>query len=175
MTQSHVRTCLFFAAFTCLFAAPAQEIAKQKIPPAAVGILTQLDKEVIQAKRKAIDSLERVLKETTKRGDLASALAVKQEIDRLSTELGALSAGRGESIDIVGRWKVLSWIIEFFPDGTASLSDGTKGTWTARGSVVEVNFPATEITHHMEKTATGYSGIYKSKGKVGGALSYVRE
>lgn len=131
-----------------------------------------MDKEVIQAKRKAIESLERILKETTKKGDLASALAIKEEIDRLRSEATTPASGNGAAI--LGRWKTMGCTIDFSPDGTVSLSDGTKGTWAARGTAIEAVF-ANGVTHHMERTADGYAGVYKMKGVAGGALQYTRE
>lgn len=168
------RAVLFvFLISICMFAwqPTVAQTVKTAIPPAATAVLTQMEKEVIQAKRKAIESLDRILKETTKKGDLTSALAIKEELDRLRAEVASPASGNGAAI--LGRWTTMGCTIEFSPDGTVSLSDGTTGTWTARGTAIEAAF-TNGITHHMERTADGYAGVYKRKGAAGGALQYRR-
>lgn len=113
------------------------EESQNALPPAAAGILTQMDKEVAAAKAKAVVSLEKILKDTTKKGDLAGAVAVKEEIDQLQAELqmgqrqGPVRAGVQA---IVGRWWYAGkTAIDFMPDGTIKTDNGLTGTWAKDG------------------------------------------
>lgn len=150
--------------------------ANAPMPPAAAGIVAQMDKEILASKKKAVDALERVLKETTKRGDLAGAMAVKQKVDRLKGDIAGTGPAKGDrgGSDIVGRWRGQGWTVEFLPDGSATCSEnGMTGTWVADGASVEVTF-TNGITHSVTRTADGWTGVYKSGGKIGGNVNYTR-
>lgn len=157
-------------------AAIAQQQQTNPMPPAAAGIVGQMDREILVAKKKAVEGLEKVLRDTTKKGDLAGAMAVKETLDRLNGELVAAAQNRGGrgNADILGRWQGQGWSLEFKSDGTVASSDaGVTGTWTTNGTAVEVTF-SNGITHTVEKTADGWSGVFKSGGKPGGAVRYTR-
>lgn len=155
-------------------------IAKQQqdnpMPAAAAGIVGQMDKEILVAKKKAVEGLEKVLRDTTKKGDLAGAMAVKQTVDRLKGEISAIGpnkGGRGHA-DILGRWQGSGWSLEFFPNGTVTSPDKSlTGTWVMTGETVDVTF-TNGISHSVERTADGWAGFYKQGGKTGGAVRYTR-
>lgn len=155
----------------------AQQPPNNPLPPAAAGIVAQMDKEILIAKKKAAEGLEKVLRDTTKKGDLAGAMAVKQTVDRLNGEIGAIAQNKGGrgGADIVGRWQGQGqpWVIEFFPDGTTKSSDpGVTGTWIANGLSVEATFN-NGVIHTVERTTDGWAGSSKFNGKTT-PIRYVR-
>lgn len=159
--------------------AQQQQQPTNPMPAAAAGIVAQMDKEILASKKKATDALEKVLKDTTKKGDLAGAMAVKQTLDRLNAEIAAIAAnraGRGPA-DIVGRWQGQGqqWIVEYLPDGKVTCTDagGLTGTWTVNGTAVEATF-TNGVVHVMERTADGWQGSSKSSARAPMAVRYVR-
>lgn len=180
--RSCFKICIVIAALPIAFvttanAEPPQSM-KDTLPPAASGILTQMDKEIIASKKKAVEALDKVLKDTTKKGDLSAAIAVKQAIERLDNEIKVMvSQKEGQkNADIVGIWKgTQGWTLKFLPDGTVMASDGNSGRWIAIGTSVEVRF-ADGVTHSMERTAKGYAGIIRgSTGQKSADTTYTRE
>lgn len=149
--------------------ASAQQQTATTMPPAATGILAQMDKEILVSKKKAVESLEKVLRDTTKKGDLAGAMTVKQTVDRLNAEIAALSTNKGGrgAADILGRWQGQGhdWIVEYFPDGTVTSTDnGVTGKWVLNGAAVETKF-SNGVTHTMERVAEGWAGLSTYNGK----------
>lgn len=115
--------------------------ADTPLPPAAAGILAQMDREIIAAKTKAIVSLEKILKETTKKGDLARAVAIKEATDQLKAEIQTITTPTGtrsNTAAVVGRWRWRDFVYEFRPDFTVKHTGGVAGTWQLAGRTVEV-------------------------------------
>lgn len=165
---------LALCALGCLAtSASAQQPANNPIPPAAAEVLTRMDKEIVIAKTKAVTSLEKILRDTTKKGDLAGALAVKQAIDRLNGDVKAGARAGGGGGSIVGRWRGDGFTIEYFPDGTLRHSDGSRGTWIDNGGVVEARLN-NGWAHIMEPQGDGYFGVTQ-KGENKAPLRYVRD
>lgn len=140
----------------------AAEPAADAMPPAANAILSQMDKEISIAKTKALVALEKVLKDTTKKGDLAGALAVKKTIEQLQTETqgrgGGAVTNRVNGNAIVGRWMQGGTIItEFFADGSVK-QGGLTGQWATDGSVVEVQW-SNKRTYRLNADADGLIGV----------------
>lgn len=157
--------------------AVAQQQPTNPMPAAAAGIVAQMDREILLSKKKAADALEKVLKDTTKKGDLAGAMAVKQTLDRLNAEITAIAANRGGrgASEIVGRWRGEGqpWTVEFFPDGTVTSNEaGVTGRWVSSGASVEVTY-SNGATHVIEKNADGWAGTSKHGGNLN-PVRYVR-
>lgn len=93
MIRNRLGFCCFVVNLTCHVAVAQQPTGP--MPAAGTGIIAQMDKEILVAKKKAVDGLEKVLRDTTKRGDLAGAMAVKQTIDPLNGEIAAITGGNG--------------------------------------------------------------------------------
>lgn len=117
--------------------------AETPVPSAAAGILAQMNKEIVAAKNKAVVSLEKVLKESTKKGDLAGAIKVKEAIDQLKAEIQTVARsapGAGNAAAVVGRWRFGDLICEFRPDFSAKQSQGVAGKWQVSGRNLEVTW-----------------------------------
>lgn len=132
------------------------------MPPAATEVLARLDKDIAIAKAKAAASLDKILKDTTKKGDLVGAMAVKQALDELKKDTGP--QGRGGQASIVGKWIGPSWSMEFLPDGTVRHGNGWRGTWIDNGTTVEVKLESGQ-TQSLRRTQSGYVGELKDGAK----------
>lgn len=168
--------CCTVVVLSCAVAS-AQQQAATTMPQAAAGILAQMDKEILVSKRKAAESLEKVLRDTTKKGDLAGAMAVKQSIDRLNSEIAALSGNKGGRgpVHILGRWQEQGrdFIVEYFLDGTVTSTDkGVTGKWALNGAAVEAKF-SNGVIHTMERGPDGWVGSTTYGGRTT-PLRYVR-
>lgn len=150
--------------------ARGQPPAAKPMPPAAEEVLERMDKEVVIAKTKAVTALDKILKETTKKGDLQGAMAVKEAIDRLQ---GEIKSGSGVAGGFVGRWKGPAWTAESFPDGTIKYSHGHTGRWKEVGTTVYIEVDNGEM-HEIQRCAEGYSGVAKQGGKTYCAVLYAR-
>lgn len=150
--------------------ARAQSPAANSMPPAAGEVLERMDKEIVIAKTKAVASLDKILKETTKKGDLQGAMAVKEAIDRLQ---GEIKSGSRTAADFVGRWKGPVWTAESFADGTIKYSNGHAGRWKEVGTTVYVEVDDGEV-HEIKRCPEGYSGVAKKAGTVYCAVLYAR-
>lgn len=143
----------------CAVCGVSAEPSADLMPPAATAILTQMDKDVNIAKTKALVALEKVLKDTTKKGDLAGALAVKKKIEQLRTETqsGVNFVGRNAGNLIPGRWMQGTVLIEFYADGSVKAGELT-GRWASDGSVVEVQW-SNKRTYRLNADAEGLAGV----------------
>lgn len=133
------------------------------MPPAAAEILSRMDKEITIARVKAAKDLDRVLKETTKKGDLAGAMAVKEAMDGLKASVsnpsGPANAG------LVGRWQTQSGMFEFHADGTASVpAMNLTGTWSFNGRIFLVKL-SNATQYEMQLTASGAEGLWIYPGR----------
>lgn len=131
--------------------------AEAAMPPAAAGILAQMDKEIDVARTKAALALEKVLKDTTKKGDLAGAMAVKEAIDQIKTECSPVRVASNAAA-VVGRWRGGAWIFDFRPDFTAKQSDGVEGKWQLNGKTVDVSWD-NGYKYRLSVTAEGLVGV----------------
>jgi hypothetical protein len=139
----------------------AAEEAPVPLPPAATAILEKFTRAeeklaaehaqaVIAERTKAIDALGKVLKDTTRTGNLDAANAVKARIDALRAAnaaemptdlLGAARGGADLAKLIVGEWDMTkrngpSGTLKVSPDGTATLHVLVL-TFTARWEVLK--------------------------------------
>lgn len=113
------------------------------LPAAASGILVQMDKEIVSSKTKAITALDKVMKDTTKKGDLAGAVAVKETMEQLKREIQAGArqpSGRARPNSFIGRWTDGKQVCEIFDDGTSRHSNGAAGSWQAEGQSIELKW-----------------------------------
>jgi hypothetical protein len=132
-----------------------QSMSAAPMPPAAQEILSRMDKELAATHTKAIRDLEKVLKETTKKGDLAGAMTVKQEIDRLQREI----VPSGTAQQLVGRWQVSSGSsVELLTNGIAKSQGGVAGQWSFDGGVLLLQF-SSGTRYQLRPTAEGMVGI----------------
>jgi hypothetical protein len=120
--------------------AAAEAPVGENLPPTASAILLRMENEIAASKLRAIVGLEKVLKDTTKKGDLGAAVAIKAEIDRLKAETEA--AKSRDRISFVGTWRAndSATTFEVFPDGRVVNQGGVKGRWTASASQVEIHW-----------------------------------
>jgi hypothetical protein len=151
------------------------EPPESTLPPAAAGILSQMDREVVAAKTKAVVALDKVLKDTTKKGDLAGAVAVKEVIDQLKADTQAAAGrktrvGRAGAREIVGRWTDSHNNVDILADGTCS-SIGLKGRWQMDGNVVEILWDH-KHSYRLNVTPEGLVGTHL--GKSGEELEPIR-
>lgn len=140
------------------------QVAQNSMPPAAVGILAQMDKDVAIVKTKAVVALEKVLKDTTKKGDLAGAVAVKEAIDQLKAETQAAPRGgaaRANVNAIVGRWVGAGHPMELFPDGTGKWG-GATGRWKIESNTVTAEW-TNGWDHRLTVNPEGLTGVRISK------------
>lgn len=175
MTRVHFARCCVVLCLSWRVAVAQQP--STPLPAAAASVLAQMDKEILVSKKKAVEALEKVLKDTTKKGDLAGAMAVKQALDRLNAEITAITQNKGGrgAADILGRWQGQGqpWIVEYFPDGTLTCTEkGVIGTWVVNGASVMATFN-NGVTHIMDRTPDGWAGVVK-KGDYSGAIRYIR-
>jgi len=136
------------------------QVAQDPLPPAAIGIIQQMDKAVAIAKTKAIVALEKVLKDTTKKGDLAGAVAVKETIDQLKAEIQAAPRGgaaRANGNAIGGRWEGAGLSMELFPDGTGKWGSAI-GHWKMEGNTVTAEWN-NGWDHRLTVTSEGLTGV----------------
>lgn len=153
--------------------AVGQQPAAPPMPAGAQEVLERMDKDIVIAKTKAITALDKILKDTTKKGDLQGALAIKGVLDKLQAEIKQ-GARVGGASGFVGRWQGPAWKAECLPDGTIIVDNGTKGRWSESGTNVLVEFE-NGIRHELERTADGYAGVYKAAGAVSGSpVKYTR-
>lgn len=135
--------------------------AETPVPPAAAGIIAQMDREIATAKAKAVTSLDKVLKETTKKGDLAGAMAVKEVIDQLKAETGAVTTAAGvggNAPTVVGRWRWKELVYDFRPDASVKQSAGVAGKWQLNGKNLEVTWD-NGYKYRLSMTSDGWVGI----------------
>lgn len=153
------------ALMLCIIMAVAPAQAPQDpMPPAAIGILAQMDKDIAIARAKAVVGLEKVLKDTTKKGDLAGAVAVKETIDQLKAETKAApraNAARVNGNAIVGRWVGGGHPMELFPDGTGKWG-GATGRWKIESSTLTAEW-TNGWDHRLTVNPDGLTGVRISK------------
>lgn len=157
--------------FIGLAVANGQPPAANPVPPAAQEVLERMDKEIAIAKTKAMTSLEKILKDTTKKGDLQGALAVKAAMEKLQLEARVVPAGA--ATQFVGRWSGPGWTAESFPDGTIVYSNGVKGRWRESGRTVRLELDNTDI-QELSRTDEGYLGVHMGGAGAGTQVIYRR-
>lgn len=147
------------------------------MPPAANAILTQMDREIVAAKQKAITLLDKVLKDTTKKGDLAAAMEVKEAIDQLKADVqpvGNRSGGaRVPTTAIVGTWSDGHNNVEFMADGSCT-SAGKGARWQVNGKAVEIKW-SYGYTYNLTMSPEGLVGTkFDAGGKDVGPVKLTR-
>jgi hypothetical protein len=130
---------IVLTAVTMLVSA-ADPAAVRRLPPAADAILLRMENEIAASKLRAVVALEKVLKDTTKKGDLEAAVAIKAEIDRLKAEADAAKSGDG--VRFVGKWKANDSATTFdaYPDGRLLNQGGVKGRWAIDGGLIQIQW-----------------------------------
>jgi hypothetical protein len=148
------------------------------MPPAAAGILLQMDKEIAASKAKAATALDKVLRDTTKRGDLAGAVAVKETIDQLRADAQGDSRTRsgvmrGNANSIVGTWSDGHNTLEFLADGSCS-SAGQKASWQLEGNAVTMKW-SFGYSYRLAMKPEGLVGTkFDAKGQDAGPIRLTR-
>jgi hypothetical protein len=120
----------------------AQEPADTNLPPQALSIITQMDKEISAAQQKAVKALEKVLADIVKTGNLESANRVKARIDELKSDLPDSTNSQKRP------WYACKWVQVGHPDkiltlnkdGTASFSDGNTGEWSFNNGILTIKW-----------------------------------
>jgi hypothetical protein len=176
--MSRFMTGLVLGVLLAALPAIAADAPEAAMPPAAAGILAQMDKEIVLAKTKAVASLDKVLKDTTKKGDLAGAVAIKEQIDQLKAEAQTASGarpggGRVNANAIVGSWHDGANNVDILPDGSCS-SSGKTARWRMDGNAVEMKWEFGQ-TYRLTLTPEGLVGVsVTSAGKELGQVRLTR-
>jgi hypothetical protein len=131
-----------------------QSVAASPMPPAAMEILSRMEKELAIARTKAIRDLDKVLKETTKKGDLAGAMKVKEAMDALQSEI----TSGGPAMQLVGRWQPsVGSEVDLFANGSAKSSAGSAGKWSFGGGVIFMEF-SSGTRYELRPSSEGMTG-----------------
>jgi len=147
-----------------------QSVAASPMPPAAMEILSRMEKELAIARTKAIRDLDKVLKETTKKGDLAGAMKVKEAMDALQSEI----TSGGPAMQLVGRWQPsVGGVIELLPDGSAKSNGGSIGNWRTNGNAMQLEW-TTGTRYELQATGNGLAGTRIDKSGACSAASWQR-
>lgn len=162
MVRSLPLTVILVGSAVLVARVPAAEPQEPAMPPAATAILGQMDKEIAATKMKAIVSLDKVLKDTTKKGDLAGAVAVKEVIDQLRAETqpvqnGRPGGGRMDGRSLVGTWSDGYNNVILSADGSCT-SVGRKAQWKVNGNTVELKWDFGQ-TYRLAATPEGLVGV----------------
>lgn len=143
---------------------------KNRLPSQATEALEKMEKEINEAKAKAVCTLDRVLVSIMKTGDLGSANKVKEEIEKIKSTL-ALSK---EEKWYIGKWKSvypvgLIWSCSINEDGTVSRTDakGTMtGTWKLENNSIIFSWPHIKYYHKLF-IGNKVNNLYTIEGKSG--------
>jgi hypothetical protein len=135
----------------------AQGNTPRRLPPPAEAIITRMEAEIAASKLRAVTSLEKVLRDTTKKGDLEAAVAIKAEMERLKAEADSAKAGAATSF--VGKWKASDSAITFdaYPDGRVVNEGGVNGRWSVDGALIEVQW-GNGVRVVLRPSGTGFVG-----------------
>ncbi len=129
--------------------ADAQKVvdAQTKATAAAKAVY---DDAVSKATVDAVSKLEKVVKETTKKGDLAGALAAQKVLDELKATLvpdllGTSSTPVDLAKEIIGKWQISAakhsgTPIVFEAGGVANWGGRMTGTWNGDANTVKVTW-----------------------------------
>lgn len=148
------------------------------MPPAATAVLNQFEKDVDIARTKAIVALEKVLKDTTKKGDLAGAMAVKEAVDQLKADARGRVAGKPVANRVgrnafVGRWMEGQNPADLQADGTVIGSAGLTGQWTWDGRTVEITW-SNGIIYRLQVELDDLVGAVITAGKESSRMRWTR-
>ena len=111
------------------------------LPPPALKVCTEMEKAIVKIQREAIQDLEKVKRDVTKRGDLESANAVDVKIKELQEEIEIRVSGERyyPPDPVVGNWIAADVQFAFYRDGTwTSNFSNFGGIWRRNANVVEV-------------------------------------
>lgn len=119
-----IRIALLLYAAMLLGSTPAADL-----PPAAQRVIDAMESDILKAKAKAVRDLRKEQAASTRAGDLASAVQLREAADVLDEEIGKSQPAKPDPKILADKAKVLKgvWIT---PSGSAFTFQGS-GTYTA--------------------------------------------
>lgn len=150
---------------------PVAKAQERALPTEATRILSRMNADIVVAKRKAATALDALLKETTKKGDLEGALAIKKELESLAIPAGGTMK---PAAAILGKWQADKFVLEFTADGkVVNQSNGDTGQWRETGNSIDVAW-ANGWRHQMRLMEGGFRGMFLGPKGETGPLDYSR-
>jgi hypothetical protein len=170
-TKAFVAAAVMLASLTPGGSLQSQDTA---LPLAAAAIVLQMEKDIAATKAKTVVALDKVLKDTTKKGDLAGAVAINEVIEQLRAEsLIGQQRATGRANAMAGRWAAGSVSFDFMPDGSASSSSGLRGAWQYDGKTLLVKW-TNGYTYRLTATPDGLVGVQINQGGTESAFRLTR-
>ena len=113
------------------------------IPPKAQAEIDASNRAVIEVKQNLVKKLAPILAETTKKGDLEGAVALKKYMDSVQEDLKSQTGDLlGNTVQVDGKWKTSRGYTAIIKDGKIAYSDGNYGDATVSGTKITFTLKA---------------------------------
>lgn len=113
------------------------------LPPKAQTEIDASNKAVVEVKQNLLKKLTPILAETTKKGDLEGAVALKKYMDAVQEDVKAQTGDLlGNPVQVDGKWRTSRGYIAIVKDGKIAYSDGNYGEATVKGNRITFNLVA---------------------------------